>query len=47
MRILIVAVGRAKAGPERALFDHYVGRITPPFTLDLKDVEEKKALSGA
>ncbi len=47
MRILIVAVGRAKAGPERALFDHYVGRITPPFTLDLKEVEEKKALSGA
>jgi len=44
MRILIVAVGRAKAGPERALFDHYANRIIPPFSLDLKEVEEKRAL---
>ena len=46
MRILIVAVGRAKAGPERALFDHYASRITPPFTFDLKEVEEKRTLSA-
>ena len=44
MRVLIVAVGRAKAGPERVLFDHYAKRITPPFSLDLKEVEEKRAL---
>jgi 23S rRNA (pseudouridine1915-N3)-methyltransferase len=46
MRILIVAVGRAKAGPERALFEHYATRLAQPFTLELKEVEEKRALSG-
>ena len=46
MRILIVAVGRAKAGPERVLFDHYAARIGQPFTLELKEVEEKRALTG-
>ena len=45
MRLLIAAVGRAKAGPERDLFDHYRGRIRPPFSLDLKEVEEKRSLS--
>ncbi len=44
MRILIVAVGRAKAGPERLLFEHYANRVTKPFSLDLIEVEEKKAL---
>ena len=47
MRIQIVAVGRAKAGPERALFDHYAGRLSQPFSLELKEVDEKRALSGA
>jgi len=47
MRIQILAVGRAKAGPERALFDHYAGRTRQPFILELKEVEEKRALSGA
>ena len=46
MRVLIVAVGRARAGPERALFDHYMGRIKQPFTLELKEVEEKRPLGG-
>lgn len=44
MRILIAAVGRAKAGPERALYEHYAGRITFPLTL--KEVEEKRALAA-
>ena len=47
MRILIAAVGRAKAGPERALFEHYQGRIQQPFSLHLKEVEEKRPLQGA
>ncbi len=42
MRFLIAAVGRAKAGPERSLYDHYAGRISPPPVL--KEVEEKRAL---
>lgn len=42
MRIRIAACGRFKSGPERALFDHYAGRITFPF--DLKEIEEKKKL---
>jgi 23S rRNA (pseudouridine1915-N3)-methyltransferase len=46
MRILIAAVGRAKAGPERTLFEHYQGRIQQPFSLDLKEVEEKRSLKG-
>jgi len=46
MRILIAAVGRAKAGPERTLFEHYAGRIKAPFSLELKEVEEKRPLSG-
>jgi 23S rRNA (pseudouridine1915-N3)-methyltransferase len=47
MRILIAAVGRAKAGPERALFEHYQARLQPPFSLELKEVEEKRPLQGA
>lgn len=42
MRILLAAVGRAKAGPERALFEHYAGRLAWPLTL--REVEEKRPL---
>ncbi len=42
MHILIAAVGRLKAGPERSLFEHYSSRITFPFRL--KEVEEKRRL---
>ncbi|MCW9045967.1 MAG: 23S rRNA (pseudouridine(1915)-N(3))-methyltransferase RlmH [Alphaproteobacteria bacterium] len=42
MRIHLIAVGRAKAGPEKTLFDHYTNRLSWPFTL--KEVEEKKKL---
>ncbi|MCR4376924.1 MAG: 23S rRNA (pseudouridine(1915)-N(3))-methyltransferase RlmH [Rhodospirillales bacterium] len=42
MRTHLVAVGRMKAGPERALFDHYAARLTPP--PQLREVEEKRNL---
>jgi len=44
MRLTIAAVGRAKAGPERTLFEHYLQRIT--FSIQLREVEERKRLSG-
>lgn len=44
MRLLIAAVGRAKKGPERALWEHYAARVTFPLTL--KEVEEKRRLSS-
>ena len=44
MRLTLIAVGRAKARPERDLFDHFTRRITMPFML--REVEEKKNLSG-
>lgn len=46
MRLTVVSVGRARAGPERALLDHYAGRITA-WPLALREVEEKRKLSGA
>lgn len=42
MRITLGAVGRARPGPERALYDHYAGRLSWPLTL--KEVEEKRPL---
>lgn len=45
MRLLIAAVGRARPGPEKTLFDHYAARITWP--LDLREVEEKRPLSSS
>lgn len=44
MRVHVVAVGRAKRGPEKALFDAYSERIRWPF--QLHEVEEKRPLSG-
>ena len=46
MRFLTVAVGRAKAGPEKTLFEHYQARLRAPFSLELIEVEEKRALLG-
>jgi 23S rRNA (pseudouridine1915-N3)-methyltransferase len=40
MNIVIAAVGRVKAGAERALFDAYVARL--PWRVDLKEIEIKK-----
>ena len=44
MRLSLIAVGSAKAGPERNLFEHLTRRITMPF--ELCEVEEKKKVSG-
>jgi 23S rRNA (pseudouridine1915-N3)-methyltransferase len=44
MRILVAAVGRAKAGPARDLFEAYRRRIAWP--LELKEVEERRRLSA-
>ena len=45
MRITILAIGRAKASPESALFEHFVRRLTWP--LALREFEEKRALPPA
>ena len=45
MKLTIAAVGRAGRGPERDLYEHYVGRIRWPLTL--REVEEKKKLPPA
>jgi 23S rRNA (pseudouridine1915-N3)-methyltransferase len=46
MRLALAAVGRAKDGPERALYQHYVRRLAPP-GLVLREVEEKRPLPSA
>ena len=44
MRIHIVAIGRARAGPEAALFQHYAGRVTQwPLTLVEQDLRRQTA----
>jgi 23S rRNA (pseudouridine1915-N3)-methyltransferase len=45
MKFRILAVGRMKAGPERALFEHYAARVRP--AIALSEVEEKRPLSTA
>jgi len=45
VKLLLAAVGRAKPGPERALYDHYAARLKPP--LSLVEVEEKRPLPTA
>lgn len=44
MRLLIAAVGKARAGPELELFRQYCRRLSPPPAL--REVEEKRPLSG-
>lgn len=44
MEVQLIAVGRARRGPEQALFDHYAGRLRHPFKLT--EVEEKRPLNG-
>lgn len=44
MRLLLIAVGKAKAGPARALFDDYRARLRPG--LELIEVEERRRLAG-
>jgi 23S rRNA (pseudouridine1915-N3)-methyltransferase len=45
MRIAIAAVGKWKAGPERALFEEYKKRLKWPLTL--KEVEERRPLPAS
>lgn len=44
VRLSLIAVGRAKRGPDQELFNLYAKRLQPP--LDLIEVEEKRPLSG-
>ncbi|WP_119462893.1 23S rRNA (pseudouridine(1915)-N(3))-methyltransferase RlmH [Rhodospirillaceae bacterium SYSU D60014] len=44
MRILVAAVGRARAGPARDLVEAYRRRIAWP--LEIKEVEERRRLSA-
>ncbi len=44
MKLRIVAVGRAKAGPEKTLVETYAKRLTWP--LSVEEVEEKRPLPG-
>ena len=44
MRVVIVAVGRIRAGPERSLIESYAKRLAWP--LEIIEVREKKPLSG-
>lgn len=43
LNITIAAVGRSKAGPERALYESYLARL--PWRVDLKEIEIKKDLA--
>ncbi len=45
MRVLLAAVGKAKAGPELDLYHQYLRRLSPPPIL--KEVEEKRPLASA
>lgn len=45
MRISIIAVGRARAGPEQALTDDFLGRLAAPVAVS--EVEARKALPAA
>lgn len=44
MKLHLIACGKIKVGPEKALFEHYAGRLTPSLTV--REVEEKKRLEG-
>lgn len=44
MRIHIAAIGRARAGPEAVLYEHYTGRMTAwPITLAEQEVRRRTA----
>jgi 23S rRNA (pseudouridine1915-N3)-methyltransferase len=45
MKFRILTVGRMKAGPERALYEHYAARVRPPIATS--EVEEKRPLTSA
>ena len=45
MRLEILAIGRARAGPERTLYETYARRLTWPVAL--REIEEKRRLPPA
>ena len=44
MKVLIGAIGKAKAGPQRDLFDTFVKRT--PWTIDLKEIDDRKTANA-
>jgi len=50
MRIVVAAVGKARAAPEQALFEDYARRLVKGgpagLTLELAEVEERRKLTG-
>jgi 23S rRNA (pseudouridine1915-N3)-methyltransferase len=50
MRIVVAAIGRARAAPEQALFDAYARRLVRSgpagLTLELIETEERRKLAG-
>src|SRR5262245_32444278 len=44
MKIRIIALGRAKAGPEKTLVETYVKRL--PWSVEIVELEAKKGISG-
>jgi 23S rRNA (pseudouridine1915-N3)-methyltransferase len=50
MRIIVAAVGRARAAPEQALFEDYARRLVKGgpagLTLELAEVEERRKIAG-
>jgi 23S rRNA (pseudouridine1915-N3)-methyltransferase len=45
MRVLLVAVGRLKSGPERDLYEHYAARLSWP--IRLKEIDARPPLPPA
>jgi|SRR5581483_7412248 len=49
MRIIVAAIGRARAAPEQALFDDYARRLARKgpagLTLELREAEERRKLA--
>ncbi len=45
MRFILAGVGRARRGPEHALYEHYARRLRPPPVL--REVEERRPLPVA
>ena len=45
MRLLLIAVGRLKSGPLKALGQHYAQRLVPPPAI--REVEERRPLPAA
>ena len=44
MKLVLVAVGRSKGGPEAQVFDHFSGRLRSP--LSVIEVEERRPIKG-